>query len=372
MYIPSYNEKFSKYLQLLFSNNDFHGVVKECLEFLNKNQGSPSIFNFLGLAQYNLKNYRESIVSFKQAISLDKKNYLLFQNLFFSYLNLNLKFSAIKAGLNIIKLNNQVIAVYLQIYNLLNSFSSKRKILGKIYKNLNVKKTKLPDHFFTFLLNNKEYDFGIAICKLLLKDKKNYVLLHLLGQFYLLNEQIDLAKQSQIESINLKNDYYLSYYDLAEILKIEGHFDEAIKNYNYAIRFNTQKVQGELHRALSSVKKYQSSDDEHLIKMKQLILLDSIDEKDKCHIKFGLAKACEDLKEYELSFKYFEEANKNYFKLNSYSNEFFKKEVNIFKNFYLGNKKTNKSKNNLIQRNTSNIYNWFTKIWINTSRTNCI
>jgi hypothetical protein len=54
MYIPSYNEKFSKYLQLLFSNNDFHGVVKECLEFLNKNQGSPSIFNFLDKIEMNV------------------------------------------------------------------------------------------------------------------------------------------------------------------------------------------------------------------------------------------------------------------------------------------------------------------------------
>ena len=339
MSTPNYYNKFSKYLQLLYSNKDFAGVITECSIFLQKNKGSSSIFNFLGLAQFNLKKYKESILSFKQAIDLDKNNHLLFQNLFFSYLNLNLKFSAIKTGLNIIKLNNQVLAAYLQIYNLFNSFSSKKKILNKIYKNLNIKKTTLPDYFFSFLLNNKEYETGIKICKLLLEEKKNYLLLYLLGHFYLLNEQIDLAKQSQIESINLKNDYYCSYYDLGEILKIEGDINEAKKNYKEAIRYNGQKINGELHRALSSVTKYQSLNDEHLIQMKQLISLDTIDEKDKIHISFGLAKAYEDLKEYELSFKYFEEANTNYFKFTAYSDEFFKKEVDIFKNFYLNNKK---------------------------------
>ena len=127
MSTPNYYNKFSKYLQLLYSNKDFAGVITECSIFLQKNKGSSSIFNFLGLAQFNLKKYKESILSFKQAIDLDKNNHLLFQNLFFSYLNLNLKFSAIKTGLNIIKLNNQVLAAYLQIYNLFNSFSSKKK-----------------------------------------------------------------------------------------------------------------------------------------------------------------------------------------------------------------------------------------------------
>jgi tetratricopeptide (TPR) repeat protein len=338
MSIKNFKENFLKYLQLLYNSNDFVGVISECSIFLQKNKGSPLIFNFLGLAQYSLKKYKESVISFKQAIDLDKNNHLFFQNLFFSYLNLNLKFSAVKVGLKIVKLNNQIIEVYLQIYKLLYSIKSKKKILEKISNNLDVQKTKLPNYFFSFLINNREYEAGIEICKLLLKYKKNYILLNILGQFYLLNEQIDLAKQSQIESLNLKSDYFCSYYDLGKILQIEGNFSEAKKNYEQAIRYNTKKIQGELHRALSSVKKYQSLDDEHIVQMNQLILSNAIDEKDKCYIKFGLAKAYEDLKEYELSFKYFEEANTNYYKLINYSDKFFKMEVNIFKNFYLDGK----------------------------------
>lgn len=356
MNIQDYNKKFSNYLQLLFSSKDFDGVVKECLIFLNKNQGSPSIFNFLGLAHYNLKNYKESIISFKQGIALDKKNHFLYQNLSFSYLHLNLKFSAIKAGLNVLRLNNQIIETYLQIYNLLQSIKSKKKILKRLCKIINIKKIKLPSNFFPFLINNKEYEIGIIICNLLLKNNKNYILLNILGQFHFLNEEIDLAKQSQLESINLKNDYYYAYYDLAEILKIQGNFEEAKKNYKEAIKHNVHKIDGELHRSFASVNKYQSSEDDHIILMKKLISSSAVDEKAKCHIGFGLAKAYEDIKQYELSFKYLEEANKNYFKQISYSNELFEKEVSIFKQFYLDNKNKIKENNKLGFKETNPIF----------------
>ena len=332
-------QNFSKFLQLLFVNKDYDGVIKESEIFLQNNAPNPVIYNFLGLSQFNQAKYKESIISFKKGISLDKNNFFLFQNLFYSYLNLHLKFSAIKSALSVIKLNTQVVDAYIWIYGLLNCNKSKNKILKKLCKHVNFEKVKIPNNFFNFLLINEEYETGIFVCKILLKSKNNHIVYNILGQFYFLNEQLELAKQSQLKSLSLKNDYYQSYYDLAEIFKIQGDLREAKNYYMQAIKYSNQNVDGELHRSFSSVHKYKSLEDEHVILMQKLLLSEKLNERNKSQLNFALAKAYEDIKEFELSYNSFNTANKLYFKTLNYSSEFFTKEVSIFKNFYLKNKK---------------------------------
>jgi tetratricopeptide (TPR) repeat protein len=333
------SQKFSKFLQLLFVNKDYDGVIKESEIFLQNNTPNSAIYNFLGLSQFNQEKYDQSVDSFKKGILLDKNNFYLFQNLFHSYLKLNLQFSAIKSALAVIKLNSQIIDPYLWVYRLFNCDKSKNKILKKLCKNINFEKIKIPNNFFNFLLMNEEYETGIFICNILSKSKNNHIIFNLLGQFYFLNQQLELAKKSQLKSLSLKNDYYYTYYDLAEIFKTQGNLIEAKNYYMQAIKHNNQNIDGELHRSFSSVNKYKSLQDDHVVQMQNFLLSEAIDEKNKSQLNFALAKAYEDIKEYELSYNSFNSANKLYFKNLNYSSEFFLKEVSIFKNFYLKNKK---------------------------------
>ena len=73
--------------------------------------------------------------------------------------------------------------------------------------------------------------------------------------------------------------------------------------------------------------------------MQKLLLSEKLNERNKSQLNFALAKAYEDIKEFELSYNSFNTANTLYFKTLNYSSEFFTKEVSIFKNFYLKNKK---------------------------------
>lgn len=332
----SNNQEFSKFLNLLFANSDFEGVIKECVFFLKNNEADSLILNYLGLSHLKLKNYLEASNVFKDAIKKDANNSYLYQNLAQAYIGAKNNFSAIKALMRCINKNNLIITAYLGAYRLLNSKSSKNKILQKMVHNINFTKIPIPADFFSFLIKNYEFKIGISICKeLLKKQNNNYILHHLLGQLYFLNQELELAVLCQKKTISLKPNFYSAYYDLGEIYKTQGNLEESKNNYMLAIRNNTDIVNGELHRSFSSVYKYQTLSDSHIQQMKQYLESSNVKLEDKTQIKFALAKAYEDVKEYDLSFKLLEEANHSHYQALNYSSDFFIKEVNIFKNFHL-------------------------------------
>ena len=64
----------------------------------------------------------------------------------------------------------------------------------------------------------------------------------------------------------------------------------------------------EAHRHLTSMKKFDAQDEQYS-KMQELYLDENISEEQRCHINFGLAKACEDLGDYEKAFAHYSEGN---------------------------------------------------------------
>ena len=50
--------------------------------------------------------------------------------------------------------------------------------------------------------------------------------------------------------------------------------------------------------------------DEQFLQMQIIYIDEKVTKEEKCHICFGLAKACKDLNEFETAFKYFSEGNK--------------------------------------------------------------
>jgi tetratricopeptide (TPR) repeat protein len=333
------NNEFYKFLQILFNGNDFAGVVKESNAFMQNNGEDSVILNFLGLSYYRLKNFDSAILTFIKALGLDKNNFSIQYNLSEVYLAKNCKFSALKSSLQAIKINKTFLDSYLKIYNLLNNQFSKKKILIRLSKNINFSEILIPSHFLSFIINNYEYDFGIFVFKKLIKKQPtNYSLHNIVGQLYFLNGMLEEATLSQKKSIELKNDYYSAYYDLAEIQKAQGDFVSSKVNYKKAISYNTNSVNGELHRSFSSIHKYQSLLDEHLVQMKSLLETETVEEQAKTHIKFALAKAYEDILEYDKSVQILEEANTEYYQSLKYSSEFISKEIDILKNFYIDHK----------------------------------
>ena len=103
--------------------------------------------------------------------------------------------------------------------------------------------------------------------------------------------------------------------NLGTTLKELGRLDEAEASYNQAIALKADLA--EAHRMLASMKKFKRQDEQYS-KMLELYLDGNITEEQRCHINFGLAKACEDLGNFEQAFTHYSEGNEIRKKLLNY------------------------------------------------------
>ena len=118
--------------------------------------------------------------------------------------------------------------------------------------------------------------------------------------------RLNEAEASFREAIISKPDYAEAQSNLGNTLQELGRLDEAEASYAQAILLDP--TYAEAHRNLSSLKKFVSKDDQYS-KMFALYLDKNISEEERCHINFGLAKAFEDLGEFENAFTHYSEGN---------------------------------------------------------------
>ena len=103
--------------------------------------------------------------------------------------------------------------------------------------------------------------------------------------------------------------------NLGITLKALGRLDEAEASYNQAIALKPDLA--DAHRNLTLIKKFDAQDEQYS-KMQELYLDKNISEEQRCHINFGLAKACEDLGDFEQAFAHYSEGNMQRKKLLNY------------------------------------------------------
>ena len=103
--------------------------------------------------------------------------------------------------------------------------------------------------------------------------------------------------------------------NLGITLKELGRLDEAEASYNQAIALKPDSA--DAHRNLTLMKKFDAQDEQYS-KMQELYLDKNISEEQRCHINFGLAKACEDLGDFEQAFAHYSEGNMQRKKLLNY------------------------------------------------------
>ena len=127
--------------------------------------------------------------------------------------------------------------------------------------------------------------------------------------------RLDEAEVSYKQAIALKPDYAEVHRNLGVTLKELGRLDEAEASFTHAIALKPHYA--EAHRSLTSLKKFYAQDEQYS-KMLELYLDENISEEQRCHINFGLAKACEDLENFEQAFSHYSEGNELRKKLLNY------------------------------------------------------
>ena len=108
------------------------------------------------------------------------------------------------------------------------------------------------------------------------------------------------------KAIVLKPEYAEAHNNLGNTLQALGRFQEAETSYIKAIELKPEYA--EAHRTLANMKTFHSQDEQYS-KMRELYLNHNIPDEDRCHINFGLAKACEDLGDFEQAYFHYNEGN---------------------------------------------------------------
>lgn len=136
--------------------------------------------------------------------------------------------------------------------------------------------------------------------------------------------RLDEAKTAYERVISLKPEHADTHSALGTTLQKLDKFNQAVESYKQAISLKPE--QAETHRYLTSIKKFEFQDQQYF-KMLELYRSDSISDEQRCHINFGLAKACEDLGDFEQAFAHYIEGNATRKKLLKYD---LNREIEIF------------------------------------------
>ena len=118
--------------------------------------------------------------------------------------------------------------------------------------------------------------------------------------------RLDEAEASSREAIALQPSYAEAHNNLGLTLEALGRLDEAEVSYKQAIELKADYAAA--HHNFSLMKKFESQD-EQFLKMQELNLNENTPEEERCHINFGLAKAFEDLGDFEQAFTHYSKGN---------------------------------------------------------------
>ncbi len=301
------------------------------LEEMNNLEGAELAYNRaielkpdFAISHNNLANtlqdqerYEEAIVSFKEAIRLKADFFQAYNNLGTVYFKLS----------NLEKAESN----YRSAISIMPDFAEAYHNLGKTCQELG-KYDEALDNFNRAISIKPDYAnsyFNLAIT------------------LYKLHRPLE-AEDNYRKAINIKDNFYQAHNNLGLILINSGKFSEAESCFKKAINFKSNFA--EAHRNLSSVKKFKYRD-EHFNLMSKLLLDKKSSNEELCHINFALAKASEDLNEFELAFDYYKKGNLLRKKIIKYD---IKKDVDFFnqlKNNFLKIRNFSLNNSNLSTKN---------------------
>lgn len=251
----------------IFKSGDLPKVEELSLELIKENPQIVFLYNLLGLTYAGQKKFDAAIKTYEQGIKVDPNFAMIYNNLGLIYFNK-------KSSKNIKKAEN----LYLKSIELDKNIAEPYNNLGSLYSSLS------------------EYEKAESLFK---------------------------------KSISVNSKFAFAYYNLGTLLTTTGKFSGAKENLENAIKLNPNFVIA--HRALSRITKY-SEEDLHLLQLKDLYKKHNIKNNlSKIDLCFALGKAYEDIKNYDLSFKFYDEANLIYRKNINYNIENDKKIFNHIK-----------------------------------------
>jgi len=177
-----------------------------------------------------------------------------------------------------------------------------------------------------------EYKLAEKCYKKILEYAPNYILA-LVGYGSLkitLNETYD-AIQLLKKAISIKPDYYAAHFNLATAYQTIGEYTDALNHAKLSIEKNPSFTPAD--RLISSLINY-NKDDPHFLGMKEKLNNEKISTLHKVYLHFGLAKAYEDLGNYDKFIEHIKKGNEMRKKISGYNITFHIDMINKIKSIF--------------------------------------
>ena len=260
----------------LYSNNKFQETIDK-IEDLNKNfNNAPLLFNILGACYKAVNKIDNAIKSLEKAIDINPEYDEALFNLGVIYQEIGQINAAINSYKKAIRVNN--------------SYVNAHNNLGLI------------------LLKNEQFDAAIDHFEWAISFNPNFAEAHNnLGATLLALGQIDAAVESYNMAVKIKPDYPQALNNQAIGLIRLGENDAAIDSLEKALTLRPDYASA--HHNLSSLKNY-SKGDIQITKMQLLLSKNSLSQSDQKNLCFALAKAYEDIGQYDELFEVLHRGNK--------------------------------------------------------------
>ena len=292
-----------------FSQNDLENVLKKGSEFLSLLPNSFKLWNIIGAAHTQLRNFKEALSCYTKAIKLNP-NYAEAHN------NLG----------NLFKIQGELekaITSYYEALEIKPNLYDASYNLGIIYQqkeNFNLAKEKYfltletkPDHIGAYLnlgiLYRQERNFQSSLLNLEKAeelDPFSAEIKNRLGNTLKDQGNYDAAIENFEKAISLDPKFAKAMNNIGNAYMDIGKIDEALTNYKKAIEIDPNFA--EAYHNLSKVVKF-SSCSSYIDKMCEVYKSGKLMDRDKYHICFALGKAYGDIGEYEEAFSYLRQGN---------------------------------------------------------------
>ena len=251
-------------------------------------------YNNLGNLYRKLKRINDAEYNYKKLIELNPSSAEAYYNLGNLYNDID-KF-------------NDAILNYSKAIKINPNFTNAHNYIGRVYHKL-YKPNEAIKHYKKAIelkpdYSEAYYNLGISL--------------------YASNKEED-AYENYKKATELKSDYFEAYNNLGSVSQSLGKLEEAEKNFKKAIELNPNYA--EAHYNLSNIKTYKDEDNQ-FNQMKDLTLDKDLNNEQLYQLNFALAKAYEDLGNYEQSFVNYTKGNKLCKKMIGYNVE---EDQNLFK-----------------------------------------
>ena len=281
------------YVFNLYSNGQTQIAIDQIKILNDKYPNQPLLFNLIGACYKSIGRLEGAAKMFGTAVSLSP-----------NYAEAHFNLGCINQDLN---KKNLAIESYKKAVEITPNYAEAYNNLGNIYRGLGNFKAAI-----------ESFEWAVAY-------KHDYAeAFNNLGSALLDYGRIDNAITSYKKAITLRADYAQAIYNLATAYKDAGNKKFFLKMLNKTLKLKPDW--SDAHLMLSRIKKYKKNDP-HIIDIKEQLSNKSLNDNDRINFNFVLAKVYEDLENYDLQFKYLNEANALRKKVSGY---FFNKDINLF------------------------------------------